>query len=272
MCACDKFAQVLQMRLALRIVIVAGISASSLAAEEEPPLHSVEFQVGPALDASGSIIASSLLGIKLLAQLINANVLYATRITPFLRYTGPIYQIPPLNLSSNQLGISYERRRGNFSYGAALRYTNVTAGLQVPETFIPGSLIGVNAAVLSRVTPEINSRVLLGDVFQAEGVFTYQFLPDAEWDPYLRATAGGGTGWLSHFGYGPYLHEVHGGFGGGVRWNYSTAYFASAELNAVGYWANTGSSSFIDRTDVLVNPGKGSIYIIRALLGVGIRF
>lgn len=234
-------------------------------------LNYIEVQLGPAISASGSIIASSEDGITLLERLINSNTLYAPRVSPIVRQIGPYYRIPAFHLASNQFGASYERMFNRFSFGGAVRYTDVTAGLVIPESFVPGSLVNFQAPVISRVTAEINSRKLLAAAFQLEGLSTYHFNRDAEWDPYLRAAAGVGRGWLAHGG-GPYLNEVHGMVGAGMRWNFNETTSLSAEINTVGYWIVTGPSSFIDRTDVLINPGKGSIYILRLLLGAGYRY
>ncbi|MCE9598275.1 MAG: hypothetical protein K8S54_09940 [Spirochaetia bacterium] len=239
----------------------------------EAKLNLIEVQLGPAVSASGSIVASSEDGITLLERLINSGTLYAPRVTPLIQAVGPGYKIPPFHLGSNQIGVSYERYSGGrFSFGGAIRYTDVTAGLTIPESFIPGSLVNFQAPVISRVTAEIHSRKVLASAFQVEGVMSYHFNGDAEWDPYLRASGGVGRGWLAHVGYGPHLEELHGTIGAGMRWNFNETSSISAEINTSGFWVMTGPSSFIDRTDVLINPGKGSIYIVRLLLGAGYRF
>lgn len=237
-----------------------------------PRLNQIEVQAGTALSASGSIIASSEDGITLLERLINSNTLYAPRVSPIVRQIGPYYRIPPFQLSSKQFGVSYERLFDRFSFGGAFRYTDVSALLQIPESFVPGPLVNVPVPVVSRVTAEIQSRKLLACSFQLEGVMSYHLNRDGEWDPYLRTSAGGGRGWVAGIGYGPYLNEVHATVGGGLRWNFNETTSLSAELNTTGYWIVTGPSSFIDRTDVLINPGKGSIYIVRVLLGAGYRY
>lgn len=232
----------------------------------------IEVQLGPALSASGSIITATEGGIELLEQLINSNTLYAPRVSPIVQQIGPYYRVPPFSLGSNQIGASYERLFERFSFGGAFRFTDVSAGLKVPESFIPGALVGVPAPVISRVTAETNSRKLLASAFQLEGLATYHFNRDGQWDPFLRASVGVGRGWLAHLGYGPYLNEVHGAIGAGIRWNFNESSSLVAEVNTVGHWIVTGPSSFIDRTDVLINPGKGSIYIVRLLLGAGYRY
>ncbi|MBL8018149.1 MAG: hypothetical protein JNM27_00670 [Leptospirales bacterium] len=276
-------------KLSVPCVFIFAVLTSALVAQEEekgksidatsepaqkpdPRLNQIEVQAGVALSASGSIIASSEDGITLLERLINSNALYAPRVSPIVRQIGPYYRIPPFQLSSRQFGASYERLFERFSFGGAFRYTDVSAGLKIPESFVPGPLVNVPVPVITRVTPEIQSRKLLACSFQLEGVMSYHFNRDGEWDPFLRTSAGVGRGWVAGIGYGPYLNEVHATVGAGMRWNLNETTSLSAELNTTGYWIVTGPSSFIDRTDVLINPGKGSIYIVRVLLGAGYRY
>ncbi len=254
------------------LVFAAAFSGSAFAeAEQTPPVHYVSAEAGLALTASGSIIDSSWGGLHLLELLINANVLYAPRVSPALRYTGPIYRIPDFDLSSHQAGITYERRYDHWFLGGSFRYTDITARVDIPETFIVAPQLGFNFPFVSRVTPELHDRIILASVFQAEGSAAWHWSPDSFLDPYGRVYAGAGKGWVAHFGGGPYIHEIHAGAGAGLRLNLDD-YFIGCEVNVLGHWVNSGSSSFIDRTDVLVNPGNGSIYIVRALLNAGIRF
>jgi len=238
---------------------------------DSPSPYILFAQAGPAFTASGTIIDSSSGGLKLLEFLVNTGVLYAPRITPALRHTGPIYKIPDLELRSRQGAVGYEYRPGQFGYGASLRYTSIESRFQIPETFINGpQLIGY--PLISRVTPEIHGRVVLAAVYQLEGFASWHFAPDRLFDPFVRASAGVGKGWLGGSLGGPYIHSVYGSAAAGVWLNLTSVTSLTAEAELTAYWADTGTSSFIDRTDVLVNPGKGSIYIGRANFGAAVRF
>ena len=262
------------------LLVSVALCVHSLWAQADPalpepqsssPTHYVSIHAGPAVSASGSIVASSWAGLRLLELLVNSNVLYAPRISPALRYTGPIYKVPPLELSSRQYGFLYERRMDHWFFGGALSYTDIKARLQIPETFVVAPNLGLNVPLVFRVTPEIHGRMLLASALQAEGSAAYHFWPEEVLDPYVRVFAGVGKGFVAHPLGGPYLHEIHAGTAVGLRWNRESLFFGS-EVNVIGHWVNSGPSSFIDRTNVLVNPGNGSIYIVRLLLSAGMRF
>lgn len=245
-------------------------AAPGQAAELKSP-HILFAQAGAALTASGTIIDSSSGGLRLLEFLVNSGLLYAPRITPALRYTGPIYKIPDLELRSRQGAIGYEYRPGQFGYGGSLRYTSIEGRFQIPETFINGPQL-TGYPLMPRVTAEIHGRQVLAAVYQLEGFVSWHFAPDKLFDPFVRASAGGAKGWLGGSLGGPYVHAVYGSAACGLWLNINQVTSLTTEAEITAYWADTGSSSFIDRTDVLVNPGKGSIYIGRASFGAAVRF
>lgn len=263
----------------LTALFFAPLSAESLppaqadnpAEQAKGPLHTIFVQGGPAFTASGTIIDSSAGGLDLLEFLVNTGILYAPRITPVLRSTGPIYKIPALELRSNQGAVGYEYRPQQFGLGGSIRYTSIEGRFQIPETFTNGQEL-TGYPITARVTPEIHGHLVLAAVWQFEGFVSWHFAPERMFDPYVRGSAGVAKGWLGGSLGGPYIHAGYGSAAAGVVWNITPRTGLTAEAEITGYWADTGRSSFIDRTDVLVNPGKGSIYIGRVSLGAAVRF
>lgn len=249
----------------------ASPEGTSKTEDSETLSHSILVQGGPAFTASGTIIDSSAGGLDLLEFLVNTGILYAPRITPVIRSTGPIYKIPGLDLRSNQGAIGYEYRPGQFGYGGYVRYTSIEGRFQIPETFINGQEL-TGYPVTARVTPEIHGHLVLAAVWQLEGFASWHFAPDRMFDPYVRGSAGIAKGWLGGSLGGPYIHAGYGSAAAGLAWNVTRQASLTAEAEITAYWADTGRSSFIDRTDVLVNPGKGSIYIGRVSFGAAVRF
>jgi len=166
-----------------------------------------------------------------------------------------------------------------WSYGFAVKYFDITGVFDIPETFLfspelPASVRpeGLPAPVLQRVTRRIQGRITFATVAQLDANLYYHFAPGKTIDPYIKANLGVGRGWLGRWGEGPFVEEAHVGIAPGLRWNQGRAWFVYAESSFQYYVARTGASSFLDRTEVLVNPRRGNVYVLRGSAGFGLYF
>lgn len=243
----------------------------------EPPKNALSIQWGAGLTASGGVIDSAGGGLDLLENLINARLLYSPEITPFVEQIGPIYQIPEFDLFSNEVAINYERNpEARFGWGASVKYFDITGKVDLPSSYILSPRLPfefpLEPPLFYQVTKRSEQRLTLAAVFQADANFYWRFRPGEAWNPYAKLSAGVGRGWLGDFGRGPYIEEAHAGLALGLRWRYAEGLFLYAEGSYQYYVARTGPSSFLDRTEVLVNPRRGDVIISRASIGAGVLY
>ncbi|MBI3396496.1 MAG: hypothetical protein HY042_11715 [Spirochaetia bacterium] len=257
----------------LAVCVARAVSAEDKTAETpiSPVRQALGFHYGPAMTASGSIVGGASDGLSLLEKLINNGYLYAPTVSPVIQRVGPYYKIPPFQLGSNEFGFHYERwLSGAWSWTVALNYLDITAHVDLPATFVDPARLGVTAPGTFQVTAENHTRITLATALEVQAGLLYEFRHGQLWNPYARFGVGVGRGYLGE-DHAATLWEENVFGAGGVRIEPASSLFVWAEAQAVGHTAQTRATNPVDRKKVLVNPGRGNIYIGRLSIGTGLR-
>ena len=225
-----------------------------------------------AIHASGNILGDAILGLDALEALINAQVLTSPAWTPVVRAVGPVYQIPDFVLRNDRFVIEYERRlAGDWIWSVGLGVQVLYGFAPIPVTFVDLERFGIGAGGYVPVTRQIGGRLDMARSYQLDGGFLREFSAPGAVRPFASVLFGVGSGWLGT-DRSAWLQEVHVGIGGGATLALTGTEFLRFHLEALGYHTVTRGTNFIDRTQVLVNPGKGEIVIVQLRLSVGRRF
>ena len=233
---------------------------------------SISIAYGPALWGAGSILDGAGSDLELLAGFINTGVLYEPTYTPIIQQVGPVYPVPSFELRSDNVALNYQSAEINhWSWGLSFRYLNVWGKAEVPTTFLQLDRY-VPISGFYPTTEGSRSWFLLATSYALDATLAYHFYPGESVDPYVQFSAGVGYGFLGEVESNPWLLEYHGALSLGLRYNMSPSYFLYSEAYFVGHWAVTKPrTNPIDFTEVLINPEKGSLYMIRLYFGAGFR-
>ncbi len=231
---------------------------------------SITFCAAPAFTASGTILTTAGDGLTLLARAINSGYLYAPTVTPFVQAIGPYYEVPGFDLSSPQYSISYERRRTeHWSWTVGLQFLQIKAGVDLPASFVDPAPLRLPPNVTYQVTQETHGRIDLATALELEAGVVYSLAPEEFWNPYGRLSVGAGRGYLGTDRSATFWEE-HLTAGIGLRIQPQSRTFVFLEIVGTAHTAQAKATNPIDRTRVLVNPGKGNIFLGRASFGLGL--
>ncbi|MCB1137990.1 MAG: hypothetical protein KDK23_04505 [Leptospiraceae bacterium] len=261
----------------ITFVLLLGLSpfvALRAESNEQNPASSSSLSIayGPALWGAGSILDGAGNDLELLAGFINTGVLYEPTYTPIIQQVGPVYPVPSFELRSDNVALNYQSAEINhWSWGISFRYLNVWGKAEVPTTFLQLDRF-VPISGFYPTTEGTRSWFLLATSYALDATLAYHFYPGESVDPYVQMSAGVGYGFLGEVESNPWLLEYHGALSLGLRYNMSSSYYLYTEAYFVGHWAVTKPrTNPIDFTEVLINPEKGSLYMIRLYFGAGFR-
>ena len=236
-----------------------------------PRRSALSISYAGAIHASGNILADAVIGLDGLEALINTQFLYAPAWTPVVRAVGPVYQIPDFVLRNDRFVLQYERHlAGNWVWSVGLGLQVLYAFAGIPISFVDLERFGLGAGYIP-VTAQSGGRLNLAQSYQLDGAFRREFEMRGPIQPFVELFFGLGSGWLGR-DRSAWLQEAHLGLGTGATWDLNPADFLRFHLEAMGYHTMTRGTNFIDRTQVLVNPGNGEIVIVQLRLSVGRRF
>lgn len=232
--------------------------------------HLISLSYGPAIYGEGSMLNTVKKDIKFLEASINARILYAPEVTPFIERFGPVYRLPPFELRSDEISLSYKQiLPSGMAFGAAFRYLTVLGKAEVPLSFLDFQRLGI-ADFRTPFSRKSTSWFDLGSVFQLDFVFGYHFDPDSDFDPYIQAETGYGRGYMGEFAPGPYLEEYHLTLAAGFRSKVTDQTYWSVEWAFAGHWVQTGiRENPIDYNRYIIIPRRGALYLSRLRFGYG---
>ena len=229
---------------------------------------------GGAVNAGGNILTDAALGLDTLEQLINAGYLNAPLVTPLIQAVGPVYAIPPFVLRADRFGLEYESGSGPWRWGVAIQSQVIYGFVNVPATFVDPATLNLSAPGYFQVTRTIGGRINLAQVYQLDFRLLRYFREGQRIEPYLGGAIGVGSGWLG-VARSVWVQEAHLGVEAGLRFSAAgqgPESFWKMGVVATGFQTETRPTSFFDRTKVLVNPGRGNIFIVQLVLGAGASF
>lgn len=226
----------------------------------------IKFLIGYGLYGTGNIINSSGQGLELIERGINNGFLYSPVWSPIVDSYGPIYQNQAFHISSYSTDVQFYKNLNNKEYGFSINFFDLGFTSYIPLTFLNTRKLIPESNLYYPVTKEITKRNVLASVIQFDVFFNYDIVKFDILNLFIGGGIGIGYGRLAYSG--PYVQEAHmiGNFG--LKINLEK-YLFIANLKFTGHTVKTGSSSFIDRRKVLVNPRRGEIIIATFQLGLG---
>lgn len=231
---------------------------------------SVTISASPAFTASGTILTAAGDGLTLLARAINSGYLYAPTISPFVKAIGPYYEVPDFDLSSPEYSAMYEKRWSeHLSWTAGLQFLQIKAGVNLPASYVDPTPLRLPPNLTYQVTQETHGWIDLATALEVEAGIVYALAPEEFWNPYGRISIGVGRGYLGSDRSATFWEE-HLTAGFGLRIQPESRTFVFLEILATAHTAQAKATNPIDRTRVLVNPGKGNIFLGRASFGLGL--
>ncbi len=221
--------------------------------------------LGYGIYGTGNIINSSGQGLKLIEQGINNGFLYSPIWSPIVNTYGPVYKNQDFSISSYSVDFQFFKYTNNKEYGISINFFDLGFSSYIPTSFLNVNKLISESNLYYPVTKEITKRSVLASVVQFDVFFNYNFLTIDIFSLSFGFGTGIGYGNLSYSG--PYIQEAHiiGNFGLKIDLN---NYLLKANFKISGHTAKTGTSNFIDRRKVLVNPRRGEIIIATFQLGL----
>lgn len=244
------------------------LSGFSMLCSEERKV-SIDFHYGPAVYAEGSILGGAGAGLQLLEDLINTGYIYSPGYSEAIASTGPFYRIPDFDVFSNQVGIDlYGPVSESWDAGIALKYSDITANIRVPVSYVNLNQYVSNLSGYYMVTNQTGGESYLVGVYELDAIFRYNLTKKNLINPYVQIVLGGGKGWLSRYNAAAEVSTLQAGGGVGASFRLTDRQAVFLYLNHTAYAVKTGKRDRINYTKVLVNPGDGEIGITRLNFGV----
>lgn len=235
------------------------------------PANAIVFSYAGAVSASGNILSDAIIGLEGLEALINTQYLYAPQLTPIVQGVGPIYRIPDFELRADRFTLGFERVLvGDWRWAVVAGYQVIYGFSEIPLSFVDLNRYGFGNGYIP-VTLQNGGRLNLAQTYQLDGSLQRRFVWRDGLSPFVSASFGVGSGWLGS-DRKAWLQEVHIGVAGGIEADVGAESFARFSLDLLGFQSNTRATNFVDRTQVLVNPGRGEILLTQLRLALGRRF